>query len=94
LLSKSWAEKDSIEDEYAAEPMWCGYDDVYLGEGKAPYQKSVSVQTIDESDGCRIVFLNKVKALAASRKSPAPSEDRAHYEYLLARVNAALQNQK
>ncbi len=94
LLSKSWAEKDSIDDEYAAEPMWCGYDDVYLGEGKAPYQKSVSVQTIDESDGCRIVFLNKVKALAASRKSSAPSEDRAHYEYLLARVNAALQNQK
>lgn len=93
ILSKSLAE-DSSDDEYASEPMWCGYDDVTLGEGKAPYQKSVSVQTIDESDGCRIVFLNKVKALAASRKSSAPLEDRAHYEYLLARVNAALQNQK
>ena len=74
--------------------MWCGYDDVTLGEGKAPYQKAVSVLSIDESDGCRIVFLNKVRALATSRKSSAPSEDRAHYEYLLARVNAALQNQK
>ena len=93
LLSKSLA-GDSDEDEYSAEQMWCGYDDVCLGEGKSPYQKTVSVQTIDESDGCRIVFLNKVKALAASRKSSAPSEDKAHYEYLLARVNAALGNQK
>lgn len=93
LLSKSLA-GDSDEDEYSAEQMWCGYDDVCLGEGKGPYQKTVSVQTIDESDGCRIVFLNKVKALAASRKSSAPSEDKAHYEYLLARVNAALGNQK
>ncbi len=29
-----------------------------------------------------------------NRRSSAPSEDKAHYEYLLARVNAALQNQK
>ena len=93
MLSKSLTE-ESLDDEYASEPMWCGYDDVTLGEGKAPYQKAVSVLSIDESDGCRIVFLNKVKALATSRKSSAPSEDLAHYEYLLARVNAALQNQK
>ncbi len=93
LLSKSLTE-DSAEDELVAEPMWCGHDDVYLGEGKGPYQKAVSVQTIDESDGCRIVFLNKVKALAASRKSSAPVGDRAHYEYLLARVNAALGDRK
>ena len=93
MLAKSFAEDPDI-DEYAAEPMWCGCDDINLGEGKGPYQKSVSVLTIDESDGCRIVFLNKVKALASSRRSSAPSEDRAHYEYLLARVNAALQSQK
>lgn len=93
MLAKSFAEDPDI-DEYAAEPMWCGCDDINLGEGKGPYQKSVSVLTIDESDGCRIVFLNKVKALASSRRSSAPSEDKAHYEYLLARVNAALQNQK
>lgn len=93
LLSKSLVE-DSDEDECSEEQMWCGYDDVCLGEGRGPYQKTVSVQTIDESDGCRIVFLNKVKALAASRRSSAPVEDRAHYEYLLARVNAALQSQK
>ncbi len=93
LLSKSLAE-DSIDGEFAAEPMWCGHGDICLGEGKGSFQKSVSVQTIDESDGCRIVFLNKVKALAASRKSSAPVEDRTHYEYLLARVNAALGNQK
>ena len=93
MLSKSLAE-DVEADEYAAEPMWCGFDDTALGEGNAPYQKSVSVQSIDESDGCRIVFLNKVKALASSRGSSAPAEDRPHYEYLLARVNAALQAQK
>ena len=93
MLAKSFADDPDI-DEYAAEPMWCGCDDINLGEGKGPYQKSVSVLTIDESDGCRIVFLNKVKALASSRRSSAPSEDKAHYEYLLARVNAALQNQK
>ena len=93
MLSKSLTE-DNIDDEYPVEHMWCGFDDVCLGEGSAPYQKSVSVQTIDESDGCRIVFLNKVKALASSRRSSAPAEDKTHYEYLLARVNAALQNQK
>ena len=93
LLSKSLTE-DSDEDDLAAEPMWCGHADICLGEGKGPYQKTVSVQTIDESDGCRIVFLNKVKALAASRKSSAPVADRAHYEYLLARVNAALGDRK
>ena len=91
MLSKSFSE-ESEADEYAAEPMWCGFDDVSLGEGNAPYQKSVSVQTIDESEGCRIVFLNKVKALASSRRSSAPAEDRPHYEYLIARVNAALQD--
>lgn len=91
MLSKSFSE-ESEADEYAAEPMWCGFDDASLGEGNAPYQKSVSVQTIDESEGCRIVFLNKVKALASSRRSSAPAEDRPHYEYLIARVNAALQD--
>lgn len=90
MLSKSLTE----DDEYSAEPMWCGFDDTSLGEGDSPYQKSVSVQSIDETDGCRIVFLNKVKALASSRRSSAPAEDKGHYEYLLARVNAALQTQK
>ncbi len=94
LLSKSLTEEGLGDEELSGEPMWCGHDDICLGEGKVPYQKAVSVQTIDESDGCRIVFLNKVKALAASRKSSAPVEDRAHYEYILARVNAALGNQK
>ena len=93
VLSKSLSE-DSIGVEYAQEPMWCGFEDVCLGEGKAPYQKNVETRAIDESDGCRIVFLNKVKTLATSRRSSAPSEDRAHYEYLLARANAALQNQR
>ena len=93
MLSKSLAEEAEAY-EYAAEPMWCGFDDAALGEGNAPYQKSVSVQSIDESDGCRSVFLNKVKALASSRRSSAPAEDRPHYEYLLARVNAALQAQR
>ncbi len=87
MLSKSL----TGDDEYSAESMWCGFDDTFLGEGDAPYQKSVSVQSIDETDGCRIVFLNKVKALALSRRSSAPAEDKGHYEYLLARVNAALQ---
>ena len=93
VLSKSLSE-DSIGVEYAPESMWCGFEDVCLGEGKATYQKNVDTRAIDESDGCRIVFLNKVKTLASSHRSSAPSEDRAHYEYLLARVNAALQNQR
>lgn len=93
VLSKSFAEEAGA-DEHLGGQDWCGFEDYSLGEGQSPFQKAVSVQTIDESDGCRIVFLNKVKALASSRRSSAPSEDRAHYEYLLARVNAALQSQK
>lgn len=93
MLSKSFAE-EAEADEHLGGQDWCGFEDYSLGEGQSPFQKAVSVQTIDESDGCRIVFLNKVKALASSRRSSAPSEDRAHYEYLLARVNAALQSQK
>lgn len=93
VLSKSFAEETEA-DEHLGGQDWCGFEDYSLGEGQSPFQKAVSVQTIDESDGCRTVFLNKVKALASSRRSSAPSEDKAHYEYLLARVNAALQNQK
>lgn len=93
VLSKSFAE-EAEADEHLGGQDWCGFEDYSLGEGQSPFQKAVRVQTIDESDGCRIVFLNKVKALASSRRSSAPSEDRAHYEYLLARVNAALQSQK
>ena len=37
--------------EDAAEPMWCGCDDINLGEGKGPYQKSVSVLTIESLQG-------------------------------------------
>lgn len=93
VLSKSFAEETEA-DEHLGGQDWCGFEDYSLGEGQSPFQKAVSVQTIDESDGCRIIFLNKVKALCLSHRSSAPSEDRAHYEYLLARVNAALQNQK
>ena len=93
LLAKSLAE-ESDDNERLGECMWCGFDDAGLGEGEKPYQRNVNILAIDESDGYRIAFLNKVKALAASRKSSAPSGDRAHYEYLLARVNAALQSQK
>lgn len=93
VLSKSFAEETEA-DEHLGGQDWCGFEDHSLGEGQSPFQKAVSVQTIDESDGCRIIFLNKVKALCLYRRSSAPSEDRAHYEYLLARVNAALQNQK
>lgn len=93
MLSKSLAE-EAVLDEYSAEHMWCGFYEMSLGEGDGPYQKIVSVQSIDETDGCRIVFLKKVKALASSIKSSSTSEDRGHYEYLLARVNAALQAQK
>lgn len=93
VLSKSFAEETEA-DEHLGGQDWCGFEDYSLGEGQSPFQKAVSVQTIDESDGCRIIFLNKVKALCLSCRSSAPSEDKAHYEYLLARVNAALQNQK
>lgn len=93
VLSKSFAEETEA-DEHLGGQDWCGFEDYSLGEGQSPFQKAVSVQTIDESDGCRIIFLNKVKALCLFRRSSAPSGDRAHYEYLLARVNAALQNQK
>lgn len=91
VLSRSFAEET---DKYFDGSDWCSYDACNLGEGQPPFQKAVSVLTIDESDGCRILFLNKVKALCLSRRYSASSEDKAHYEFLLARVNSALQNQK
>ena len=91
VLSRSFAEET---DKYLDGSDWCSYDACNLGEGQPPFQKAVSVLTIDESDGCRILFLNKVKALCLSQRHSASSEDKAHYEFLLARVNSALQNQK
>ena len=91
VLSRSFAEET---DKYLDGSDWCSYDACNLGEGQPPFQKAVSVLTIDESDGCRILFLNKVKALCLSRRYSASSEDKDHDEFLLARVNSALQNQK
>lgn len=70
---------------------WCGWEQDGLGEGNKPYQASVSIIPIDETDSYRVAFLNKVKSLAQARKSSAPSDDRAHYEYIYARCCAALE---
>ncbi len=100
LLGKSLTD-DSLNDETESsgenifeETMWCGFDDTALGQGSSPYQRAVSITDVSEVDGYRIAFLKKVKTLAASLKSSAPAEDRAHYEYLYARVSTALQTVK
>ena len=92
LLTKSLAEDscDECTEEFDHENCWCGWADD-LGEGNKPYTPSVSITTIDESDAYRVAFVNKVKTLVASKKASAPSDDRAHYEYLYARCCAALE---
>lgn len=79
-------EEGSIDNE-----DWCGWEQDGLGEGNKPYQSSVSIIPIDETDSYRVAFLNKVKSLAQAKKSSAPSDDRAHYEYIYARCCAALE---
>jgi len=79
-------EEGSIDNE-----DWCGWEQDGLGEGNKPYQASVSIIPIDETDSYRVAFLNKVKSLAQAKKSSAPSDDRAHYEYIYARCCAALE---
>ena len=94
MLTKTFAEEDSaVDDAFGGDEMWCGWDDCRdsLGEGKKPYQAAVSIDAINEVNSYRITFLNKVKSLAAARKSSAPAEDRAHYEFLYARCCAALE---
>lgn len=87
-MTKTLAEEEgSIDNE-----DWCGWEQDGLGEGNKPYQASVSIIPIDETDSYRVAFLNKVKSLAQARKSSAPSDDRAHYEYIYARCCAALEN--
>lgn len=71
---------------------WCGWNPDDLGEGNKPYQAAVSIAPIDETGSYRVAFLNKVKTLAQSKKASAPSDDRAHYEYLYARCCAALKD--
>ncbi len=84
------SDEEDCQDIFGHEDCWCGWD-CNLGEGNKSYQASVSVTTIDESDSYRVAFLNKVKTLSASKKTSAPSDDRAHYEYLYARCCAALE---
>ncbi len=84
------SDEEDCQDIFGHEDCWCGWD-CNLGEGNKSYQASVSVTTIDESDSYRVAFLNKVKTLTASKKTSAPSDDRAHYEYLYARCCAALE---
>ncbi len=92
LLTKSLTDEcsDECAEEFDHEDCWCGWADG-LGESNKPYQPSVSISTIDESDAYRVAFLSKVKTLTASKKVSAPSDDRAHYEYLYARCCAALE---
>ena len=71
---------------------WCGWNPDDLGEGNKPYQAAVSIAPIDETGSYRVAFLNRVKTLAQSKKASAPSDDRAHYEYLYARCCAALKD--
>lgn len=84
MMTKSLAEGSIDNDD------WCGLEPDGLGAGNKPYQAAVSISSIDETGSYQVAFLNKVKALAQSRKSSAPSDDRAHYEYLYARCCAAL----
>ncbi len=84
------SDEEDCHDIFGHEDCWCGWD-CNLGEGNKSYQASVSVTTIDETDSYRVAFLNKVKTLSASKKTSAPSDDRAHYEYLYARCCAALE---
>ena len=84
MMTKSLAEGSIDNDD------WCGWETDGLGEGDKPYQAAVSISAIDETASYQVAFLNKVKTLAQSRKSSAPSDDRAHYEYLNARCCAAL----
>lgn len=84
MMTKSLAEGSIDNDD------WCGWEEDGLGEGNKPYQAAVSISAIDETGSYQVAFLNKVKALAQSRKASAPSDDRAHYEYLYARCCAAL----
>ena len=95
MLTKTIAEEPE-DAELSDNEMWCGWDDCCdgLGEGKKPYQPAVSIDAINEVNSYRIVFLNKVKSLAAARKSSASAEDRAHYEFLYARCCAALESQQ
>lgn len=88
ILNKSLTDNDNA-DVIGDMDDWCGWSS--LGEGVKPYQKAIDISTIDEINSYRLVFLNKVKSLAASRKGSASSEDRAHYEYLYAKCSLALE---
>ena len=95
MLTKTFVDnaEDTEKENIDSEHLWCGWDDCFenLGEGNKPYQPSVSILNIDETNSYRIAFINKVKTLAGSRRSSAPTEDRAHYELLYARCKAALE---
>ncbi len=95
LGSKSFADECEAEENILEDTqMWCGFDESSLGQETSPYQKVVNIEAVSEVDGYRIAFLEKVKTRTASLKASAPVEDRAHYEYLYARVCTALQTVK
>ena len=62
-----------------------------LGESTTPYRTAVDISTIDEIAGYNWQLLGKVYDLAKSRRTSAPAEDRAHYEYLYRTAAAAIE---
>jgi len=78
------------EPEFHCYEDECGCEDEQsFGESHAPYQKSIDISNIDDTLGCRNIFLRKVAKMAKNRRRTASGEDKAHYEYLYRTARAA-----
>lgn len=60
-----------------------------FGEDQQPYRRKISTAAIDETPGCREVFLKKVRKMAGHRRHFGSAENKAHYEYLYRTASAA-----
>ena len=52
------------------------------------WQKKLEIESIDESEGCYITMLNKVKTLLENRIATANKVDKAHYQAILFKIKA------
>ena len=63
-----------------------------FGESASLFQSEIKVDLISEIPAYQTIVLKKVRALVKSKMGIAHSDDKAHYELILLRIENSLEN--
>lgn len=63
-----------------------------FGEARLPFQRALKIDKISEIEPYNQTMIGKIHTLAKAKMASAPTDDRAHYEYLWRMTSNALNN--